>query len=150
MQCKDCGARGRKLSAPGPRCSQCLATNEGQAGIRSHAAGVLRNYGVTGDEYHKLLEYQNGVCAICGDPPTDRRLSVDHDHRCCETTPTCGNCNRSALLCFTCNTLLGRLENKYPDNREYLRRIMNYLDKTEDAGMSILWDIREKLNTNVT
>lgn len=146
MKCKGCGARGRMLTAPGPKCSSCHSSKESVDGVKAHANSVYRNYGVTGDEYYALLERQNGVCAICSEPPSEKRLSVDHDHRCCEAPPTCGLCSRSALLCFRCNTTLGKLENAFPgDNRKLLRLMLEYLDRTEDSGMEILWGIREKV-----
>ena len=45
----------------------------------------------------RLLAEQGGVCAICGNPPKTRRLSIDHDHK---TGATRG------LLCFRCNRAL--------------------------------------------
>lgn len=44
-------------------------------------ARLLRTYGISLDEYKEMLEQQNGGCAICGRPPGDKRLHVDHDHR---------------------------------------------------------------------
>ena len=56
------------------------------------------NYGMTLEEYDALLISQGGVCALCGKPPTTKRLAVDHDH----TT------NRiRGLLHGACNLLLG-------------------------------------------
>jgi len=37
-------------------------------------------YGLTCDDYHRLLAHQGGVCAVCGEPPGAWRLVVDHDH----------------------------------------------------------------------
>jgi hypothetical protein len=37
-------------------------------------------YGVTCDDYHRLLIHQGGVCAVCATPPGKWRLVVDHDH----------------------------------------------------------------------
>jgi len=38
-------------------------------------------FNLTPDEYDQILEYQGGVCAICGRPPKPgKRLAVDHDH----------------------------------------------------------------------
>jgi hypothetical protein len=59
---------------------------------REHRAKLL-----TDPEYERLLAAQGGGCAICGNPPRTRRLSVDHDHR---TKRVRG------LLCFRCNRAL--------------------------------------------
>jgi Recombination endonuclease VII len=70
-----------------------------------------RLYGLKQAAYEKLFDAQNGGCAICGDPPMSRALAVDHDHNCCPSTPTCGQCTRG-LLCSTCNTSLHAVEEK--------------------------------------
>lgn len=57
-------------------------------------------YGVTHVDYQRMLQEQGGVCAICGNPPGNRKLAVDHCH---ETLKVRG------LLCHTCNTALERL-----------------------------------------
>lgn len=41
---------------------------------------LQRAYGITLAEYNKMLDEQGGVCAICGKPPTNKRLHTDHDH----------------------------------------------------------------------
>src|SRR5688500_1693885 len=56
------------------------------------------NYGITKDDYLAMLERQGGVCATCGNPPTDKPLCVDHDH----TTGVV-----RGLLCHRCNKALG-------------------------------------------
>ena len=55
--------------------------------------------GVDDATYERLLEAQDGVCAICGNPPKigGKRLHVDHNHR---TGRVRG------LLCFRCNRAL--------------------------------------------
>jgi hypothetical protein len=58
-------------------------------------ARSLRVYGLTPDDYTRMLKDQGGGCAICGRPPgLKKRLAVDHDH---ETGRVRG------LLCFRCN-----------------------------------------------
>jgi hypothetical protein len=63
-------------------------------------------FGLTLDQYDKILENQNGVCAICGKPERAkmygviRRLAVDHDHK---TGKIRG------LLCALCNQAIGLL-----------------------------------------
>jgi hypothetical protein len=93
--------------------------NRRLADRRSH----LKKFGLTVEEYDRLLEDQNGVCAICNNPESDphpttkriqKNLAVDHCH---ET-----NTNRG-LLCAKCNKGLG----SFKDNIAYLERAIDYL-----------------------
>jgi hypothetical protein len=61
----------------------------------------LRRYEITLDDYERMLEEQNGVCKICGNPPLEHELAVDHDH---ETGYVRG------LLCVPCNVGLVHVE----------------------------------------
>ena len=80
---------------------------------RDYRVGLLRKYGITPEQYAQMLLDQGGVCAICGLPETRIlhgqvcQLCVDHDH---ETGEVRG------LLCFMCNTTLGKLEKIGIDN----------------------------------
>lgn len=59
-------------------------------------------YGISIDDYDSMMAEQGGVCKICrGLDPSGRRLAVDHCH---ETGRVRG------LLCPSCNTALGRIE----------------------------------------
>lgn len=62
---------------------------------------LRRNYGITLDDYNRLNNEQNGVCAICRQPEVNKQLSVDHDHK-------TGKVRR--LLCSKHNTALGLVE----------------------------------------
>src|SRR5215470_1693407 len=76
---------------------------------------LLRRYGITLEEYDRLLALQNGVCAICEQKPKGRRfLCVDHCHR---TGRVRG------LLCTRCNVAIGLFE----DNPEYTEATTVYL-----------------------
>jgi hypothetical protein len=79
-------------------------------------------YGLTVEDYDRLLAEQGGVCAICRQPETRRKrrsstevvpLAVDHDH---DTGVVRG------LLCHTCNVRLGHV-----DDRAWLDRALAYL-----------------------
>ena len=61
---------------------------------------------------------QGGKCGICGDLPTSRRLSVDHDEK--------TGANRG-LLCTRCNVGLGY----FKDNIEILKHAIRYLEVAE-------------------
>jgi hypothetical protein len=71
-------------------------------------------YGITYEDYDRMLLQQNGVCAICGTPPKKNRLAVDHCHK---TKKVRG------LLCFRCNYGL----NWFQDNPERFTRASAYL-----------------------
>lgn len=66
-------------------------------------------YGITTEEYDRILNAQNGRCKACGIPPTTRALSIDHDHSCCPGKKSCGKCIRG-LLCTSCNWALGQVQ----------------------------------------
>jgi len=85
-------------------------------------AQSLRQYGLTPASYAALLEKQGGVCAICKQPPVGRRLSIDHDHRCCSSGRSCGACVRG-LLHDACNRALGLLQ----DDTKRLKAAIEYL-----------------------
>lgn len=82
-------------------------------------AAQLRRYNLSVESFKTLETKQNGVCAICKDPPGvnpwQKRLCVDHDH---ETNRIRG------LLCDKCNRALGMLG----DNVEAFKRVIKYLD----------------------
>lgn len=59
--------------ASGSRCKAC-------ASRARHRAHVERTYGISGEEYDALLDWQGGRCYICGQMPHSQRLAVDHDH----------------------------------------------------------------------
>jgi len=76
---------------------------------------LVKRYGVTKEDYYKLLEEQNNVCAICHKADiSGRKLSVDHCHSTGEVR---------GLLCSKCNTALGLLG----DNIELFVEAINYL-----------------------
>lgn len=79
-------------------------------------ARLQATYGITLDEYNKILAAQNGVCAICKVPHhPERPLVVDHDHDSGEVR---------GLLCSECNTGIGLLG----DNPQTLLSACAYLD----------------------
>lgn len=79
-----------------------------------------RKFNLEDNEYQKLLEKQNGRCAICqSDTPEKRSLAVDHCH---ETDKIRG------LLCSKCNTGIG----SFKDNIQLLENAIAYLNKEKD------------------
>ncbi len=80
------------------------------------AVMLLKNYGITYDEYITMFEQQDGYCAICGIHQSELKqaLCVDHNHK---TGIVRG------LLCNACNTLLGNAK----DDPEILNKSIQYL-----------------------
>lgn len=117
-QCKDCGSTTRTLPNPGPRCATCWRAVKKARSAASHARRVEDTYSLTSEAYKALYEAQGGFCFVCRRANgSARRLSVDHDHRCCPGPTSCGRCVR-ALLCRPCNDLLGHVR----DDIETLKR----------------------------
>lgn len=80
---------------------------------------MKRIYGITIDEYDKMFEEQNGVCAICSTfevENTRGRLCIDHDHR---------DGRVRGLLCIGCNTAIGSLK----DDINLFLEAIKYLQK---------------------
>lgn len=59
----------------------------------------LQKYGITPEQYNEIVKDQQGVCAICLNPPEEgQRLHVDHDHKDGRIRGLlCGVCNRALI-----------------------------------------------------
>jgi hypothetical protein len=84
-------------------------------------AHLKRNYGITLDEFNRMLTEQGGGCAICGaregkGKGNGVRLHVDHDH-------VTGKAR--GLLCGTCNRGIGQLG----DDLERVLAAVRYLQR---------------------
>jgi hypothetical protein len=90
--------------------AKCLARN------RRHArkTWLKAKYGLSLEDYDKMLARQGGLCANCG-KKSDGWLAVDH----CHITN-----KLRALLCKGCNTGLGY----YKDNPVLLRAAATYIE----------------------
>lgn len=78
---------------------------------------IKRAYGLTTEQYHRMLTEQNYVCAICKNKEDNlRNLVVDHNHA---TNKVRG------LLCYRCNTLLGCAK----EQETTLQNAVDYLRK---------------------
>lgn len=83
--------------------------------------GIQRKYGITAEEYERMLEEQGGACAICRRSPDPKKaLAVDHDHRTGQVR---------GLLCDPCNRAIGQLA----DDPERLERGAGYLRRNSSS-----------------
>lgn len=77
--------------------------------------------------YDLFMEQQGGTCAICDQLPTNRRLSLDHNH---ETGDIRG------LLCIRCNVTLGYIEGWQKATGQSIAVFLDYLAK-EPSGIRV-------------
>lgn len=104
------------------RRSVIVSKKEGDVFYRHKNGRLLRQYGISLDEYNKILLEQNNACKICNKPETKMHknivtdLAVDHDH---VTGKVRG------LLCFNCNLGLG----KFQDDPIILEKAIKYLSQ---------------------
>jgi Recombination endonuclease VII len=81
----------------------------------------ISSYGLTQEQFDRLLAVQQHICGMCHEPFEEGQLiHVDHDHACCQRkNRSCGECVRG-LLCHACNIALGYIERRYAMARAYL------------------------------
>lgn len=95
------------------------------AGSKEERQRVCSRYGITVDDYERLLKDQNGTCAICGNEETrigTKSLHIDHDH---------ATGHVRGLLCSRCNSLLGFAREK----PSILRKAIDYLVRAFSAQL---------------
>ena len=109
-RCKDCEYR--YAVARSVRCKICQRKN---ARRTRHSAHLKATYGINITDYDRMLELQDGGCAICGGGTSKNFLAVDHDHRSGEVR---------GLLDANCNKTLGR----FRDDPQRFRNAADYLD----------------------
>lgn len=83
---------------------------------KSNEGYLMREYGITLADFFKLLDAQDGVCAICSRPPKKNKFNVDHCHK---------THRIRSLLCVNCNTNLLPYVEKFP---EWIKRAFEYLE----------------------
>lgn len=83
-------------------------------------------YRMSRQDWHDILARQGGCCYLCGDAlnlEDKRSIHVDHDHSCCRSERTCGQCIRG-LACRNCNQGVG----VFLDDPERMRRAADALE----------------------
>lgn len=86
--------------------------------ISSANTKLKRRYGITLEEYEKMLESVGGRCEICGASNSDHghRLGVDHNHATGEIR---------GILCKSCNVAISR----FKDDASIMRRASEYISR---------------------
>lgn len=119
--CSDYGVRKYQSTGQASVCKQCVATlarlynsspdKKEKRKLINRKASLKFLYGLTLQDVEQIKENQNFICPICLKPPN--KWCVDHCHK---TGKVRG------LLCYSCNSLLGHIENE-----DKMLRIRGYL-----------------------
>jgi hypothetical protein len=74
--------------------------------IQVPSQATLRKYGLSENDWKKLLEEQESVCFVCKQTPSSNRLCVDHEHvrGWKKLPPEKRKLYVRGLLCWRCNT----------------------------------------------
>lgn len=121
---------------------QAVVSSETRATYRQRAyerdpavnrrANLKAKFGLSVEDYNRMLVEQGGKCAICGTTDPGGRwgtnFAVDHDHSCCPGQKTCGKCIRQ-LICSPCNVGLGA----FGDDPDRLMAAAAYLLSTRNV-----------------
>lgn len=89
---------------------------------KSHSSRTEREYGISAEEYKKILEFQGNRCAICRKEFKFKRGAVDHQHG------VEGALSVRGILCAGdrgCNRGLG----VFHDNLDFVRNAFIYMEK---------------------
>lgn len=128
IQCRNCGEtfaprNGNHKAFCTESCRIYWLNNCHEGQIKSRLEySYKKKYGISIEDYDRMSDEQNHVCAICGQPQNranTSRLSVDHNH---ETGSVRG------LLCHLCNSGLGAFQ----DDPQILTSAIEYLNKHKE------------------
>ena len=85
---------------------------------------LMRNYGITLEQYDEMLAMQGGKCALC--PATEPGGRHQQSHWCVDHDHVTGKVRE--LLCNDCNLVLGIIK----DSPEHLGRMITYILKHKE------------------
>jgi hypothetical protein len=101
----------------------------------------LAKYGITPERFEQMKRDQDNKCAMCfcSEPGGMGDWHVDHNHRCCPGTKSCGKCIRG-LLCFRCNVEVAIIEDPV-----WLRGALKYAAETRGIESTLYRNLSETL-----
>lgn len=102
------------------QCTPCRAKRNKKRQARrceTRRYKLKSRYGLTPDDYSRMLEAQGGGCGLCRSKDPKSRWHRFHFDHCHETGKVRG------LLCNPCNVLIG----KFNDDAELFQRFADYL-----------------------
>ena len=114
------------------RVGKTLFTPEAKA--RWNRRYNLKRYGLTEDDFERMLVEQDYACAMCSELFSDAEvIYIDHDHNCCpDEKSSCGRCVRG-LLNRRCNIAVGYIERYDELARVYLGKAKTPLPRRSEG-----------------
>jgi len=112
-------------------CKECLSKShakyydENSEKIRAYRRnyGRMHRYGISESDVVKMIDEQNGICAICQEEISSNS-HVDHDH---ETGQI------RAILCKNCNIALGLLKDDFGNLARALDYLLFHKEQRDDS-----------------
>lgn len=97
--------------------------------LRVPTKGTLKKYGMTEEEWRRIVKAQGYVCAICRRVPQSGRLCIDHQHvrGWKRMRPEDRRRYVRGIVCFLCN---GKCVNKWV-TIERAQAVIDYLKRYE-------------------
>ncbi len=89
-----------------------------------------RTFKLSPQLFEEKMKEQGRACAVCCEEFV-ASPNIDHDRSCCSGKKSCGNCVRG-LLCWRCNTVLGKML----DSPALLRKAADYIEKWGEVYVS--------------
>jgi len=107
-------------------CDDCISLLIQYKNFLPKQPNGIRLHGISLGSYLKRLIEQNFRCKLCKVEVIagKRILDIDHDHKCCPTSFSCGKCIRG-LLCSSCNLSVGHIEK----NIQIIDKIQGYINE---------------------
>ena len=106
--CKICGNEFISHCPKKYTCQECIKTKRDNT--------LYRRYGISPNEYEKLIESNDGLCPICNER---KAFVVDHDHKTGDIR---------GVICNKCNLGL-----HYIENEKLVEAMVNYLKKEDNV-----------------
>ena len=114
-ECITCSkVRAKKVKKKSPEKTLAYAKSYRERNKSKLQIKKLEKYGLTQEEYDKLLETNEGKCHVC-DTRSKRSLCIDHSHK---------DGSIRGLLCTNCNLALGQVK----DNVDTLNKMIKYVE----------------------
>ena len=95
-------------------CAECSKNSCAKRSKASKWSRIKKEYGITEEDFNKLINLQNNKCSICKGELNNKNTHIDHCHKTGKVR---------SLLCNKCNQAIGL----FNENLEKIESAINYL-----------------------